>query len=197
MSKIVSILIAGVGGQGSIFASRVLGNTAVAQGMCLRGSETIGMAQRGGSVVSHVRISDGEIASPLIPPHSADLIIGLEPGEAVRAFPLLKNGGCMVMNDRPVYPIGNQPYDPSALCLWLSERAERLHILSGESLAGRFGARSVNVALLGACAALNALPFGIDDIEETLKHYGRAEHVNNNISALYAGAEYVKKGESR
>jgi indolepyruvate ferredoxin oxidoreductase beta subunit len=196
MSITVSILIAGVGGQGSIYASRVLGGTAVAQGMFLRGSETIGMAQRGGSVVSHVRISDSEIASPIIPPSSADLIIGLEPGEAVRAFPLLNEGGCAVLNDRPVYPIGNQEYDPSSLCKWLSERVKCLHILPGESLAGRVGARSVNVALLGACAALNALPFGIADIEETLKHYGKKEHVSNNIAALYAGAEYVKKGES-
>ncbi|MDR0914597.1 MAG: 2-oxoacid:acceptor oxidoreductase family protein, partial [Oscillospiraceae bacterium] len=70
-----NILLVGVGGQGSIFASRVLGRTAIAEQLNVRGSETIGMAQRGGSVASHLRIAKGEVFSSLIPQGQADVII--------------------------------------------------------------------------------------------------------------------------
>ena len=81
-----NVLVCGVGGQGTVLASRLIALAAMEKGMEARGAETIGMAQRGGSVVSHVRIGE-EIHSPLIPYKAADVIIGFEPAEAVRCLP--------------------------------------------------------------------------------------------------------------
>ena len=98
------ILIAGVGGQGTVLASRLIAAAAMAQGAFVRTAETIGMAQRGGSVVSHVRITAEEL-SPLIPLAKADLIIAFEPAEAVRSLERLAPGGRCIVNTKPIYPI--------------------------------------------------------------------------------------------
>ena len=83
------VLVAGVGGQGTILASRLIAQSAMEDGCFVRSSETIGMAQRGGSVVSHVRV-DGEDKSSVIPLHTADLLLAFEPAEAARVLPRLK-----------------------------------------------------------------------------------------------------------
>ena len=92
-----NVLLCGVGGQGTVLASRLIALAAMEKGMEARGAETIGMAQRGGSVVSHVRIG-GEIYSPMIPHKGADVMIGFEPAEAVRCLPYLKKGGCVAVS---------------------------------------------------------------------------------------------------
>jgi len=158
-----SILIAGVGGQGSIFAARVLGTTALRIGLNVRGSETIGMAQRGGSVVSHVRMSETEIASPMIPPGSADVLIALEPAEGERSRHYLREGGLFV-------------------CCGSEQRA---------SVIAQCGAKSLNVALLGMAARLGAFPFGVDGLAETLRAFGKAQFVELNLKALYMGVEML------
>ena len=85
----MNCLLAGVGGQGTVLASKLIAQSAMNRGLNARTAETIGMAQRGGCVVSHVRVGE-KIHSPLIPQHKADLIIGFEPAEAVRCLPYLK-----------------------------------------------------------------------------------------------------------
>ena len=99
-----SILVCGVGGQGTLLASKLIAQAAMAKGWQARSAETIGMAQRGGSVVSHVRIGD-EIFSPMIPLDGADVILGFEPGEAMRALPYLKQGGTVVVSPKAVQPV--------------------------------------------------------------------------------------------
>lgn len=176
-----SILIAGVGGQGSIFAARVLGLTAIRQGLRMRGSETIGMAQRGGGVVSHVRVSGGEIASPLIPPGGADVLIALEPAECLRNLQYLCKDGLCVYSDRSMSDHPLQPIDAAA----------RVYRLDGEAILSACGAKSLNVALLGAAAKLGAFPFGIAELEETLRHYGRPQFAQQNMDALHYGAGQI------
>ena len=160
-----SVLIAGIGGQGSIFAARVLGTTALRLGLNVRGSETIGMAQRGGSVVSHVRMAprDGalEIASPMIPPGKADVLVALDATEGERSRHFLKEGGLFV-------------------CCNADQRA---------SIIALCGAKSLNAALLGLAARLGAFPFDVDDLAETLRSFGRPQFVEVNLKALYLGAE--------
>jgi indolepyruvate ferredoxin oxidoreductase beta subunit len=184
-----NILIAGVGGQGSIFLSRLLGNTAISCGFNVRGSETIGMAQRGGSVVSHIRISNYDIDSPMIPTSEADCIIALEPGEGARAAKFLKDGGVIITSDKPVNPIGKQEYDHSGVCKWITEAYPGSVVLDGEGVIQKVGARSFNVALLGACVNKGLLPFDIYAIEETLKTFGKPEFAEKNIEALRIGSE--------
>jgi len=159
----INILIAGVGGQGSIFAARVLGETALRRGLNVRGSETIGMAQRGGSVVSHVRMSETEIASPLIPPGAADALIALEPTEGERNRHFTRAEGLYVCCDE-------------------TQRA---------SIIQSCGAKSLNAALLGMAAQMGAFPFDVDDLAETLRTFGRPQFAEMNLKALRMGAAMV------
>lgn len=112
----IDILLAGVGGQGTVLAAKVLAQAAQSKGWQVRTAETIGMAQRGGNVTSHVRMgSNGEaVYSPLITPGAADMVIALEPGEAARALPYLAPGGVLVTATTAIQPVtaalASQPY---------------------------------------------------------------------------------------
>jgi indolepyruvate ferredoxin oxidoreductase beta subunit len=112
----IDILLAGVGGQGTVLAAKVLAQAAQSRGWQVRTAETIGMAQRGGNVTSHVRMgSNGEaVFSPLITPGTADMVIALEPGEAARALPFLAPGGVLVTATAAIQPVtaalASQPY---------------------------------------------------------------------------------------
>lgn len=112
----INVLLAGVGGQGTVLAAKVLAQAALARGWQVRTAETIGMAQRGGNVTSHVRMgSDGEeVFSSLITPGTADMVIALEPGEAARALPYLAPGGVLVTATTAIQPVtaalDSQPY---------------------------------------------------------------------------------------
>ena len=99
----MDILLAGVGGQGTVLASKILARCAIARGETAHTAETIGMAQRGGCVTSHVRI--GNASAPLIARGCADTIIAFEPAEAVRALPYLKKGGAVIVNTAAVKPV--------------------------------------------------------------------------------------------
>lgn len=103
----IDILLAGVGGQGTVLAAKVLAQAAQSRGWQVRTAETIGMAQRGGNVTSHVRMgSNGEaVFSPLITPGTADMVIALEPGEAARALPFLAPGGVLVTATTAIQPV--------------------------------------------------------------------------------------------
>jgi indolepyruvate ferredoxin oxidoreductase beta subunit len=188
--KETNCLIAGVGGQGTVLAARVLGAAAMAAGLDVRGSETIGMAQRGGSVTSHVRMGK-EIASPLIPLGRSDVVLAFEPGEALRKIDFLKPGGIFIVCDRPIVPAVKGDYDGGEAARWLRENARAL-VVSGDGIIKNCGARSVNVALLGAAAACGAFPFGFDELEAALAEILNAKFLAINIAALRYGAGLVK-----
>ena len=150
----MNCILAGVGGQGTVLASKLLAQAAMAKGQSVRTAETIGMAQRGGCVVSHVRIGDN-MHSPMIPLHGADLIIGFEPAEAVRCLPFLKNGGTVVVNSSAIRPVtsslGNSSYHASDMLSFLQENVSSLIIIDGAKICEECGSPKVlNVALLGA-----------------------------------------------
>ena len=168
-----NIVLAGVGGQGTVLASRILAAAAMRSGLPVRTAETIGMAQRGGSVFSHLRIGEG-IASPLMGPGEADLILGFEPAEAVRMLPYLKKGGTVVTCVRPVIPvsamIGGAPYDPEAVLAFLKEHAGRLVTVDSDRALREIGNDKVmNVLLLGIAARTGALGFTPEDLLPALE----------------------------
>ena len=102
-----NVILTGVGGQGNVMASRTLAGMLVDAGYVVTIGETFGMSQRGGSVMSHLRISPDAVRSPQIPRGAADIIIGLEPLEALRVVTVYGNPQvCVLSNSRPVYPIG-------------------------------------------------------------------------------------------
>jgi indolepyruvate ferredoxin oxidoreductase beta subunit len=189
---ITSSLITGVGGQGTVLMSRLIGAAAIASGLDVRGSETIGMAQRGGSVVSHIRMGD-HIHSPLIPPGKADVIIAFEPAEAVRVLPFLSPEGRMLVLDRGVMPVSASlggKYKPGEMTDFLrSVLAERLTVVKGGELIGTCGsARVINTALLGTALAKNYFPFTRDYLMKALKERVPSKYLELNLKAFELGS---------
>lgn len=144
-----NILIAGVGGQGTVLAAKLLATAATNKGWPVRTAETIGMAQRGGTVISHVRMGDGgeEVLAPLITRGTADMIIGFEPGEAARAMPYLAHDGLVVTATTTVQPVTSSlsggPYDAqdilNNLQTMIYNEASRMRTM-GRRRTGRDGA---------------------------------------------------------
>ena len=140
-----NIILCGVGGQGTVLASRLISSSAMARSIPVLSAETIGMAQRGGSVFSHVRMSTETVLySPMIARGEADLILGFEPGEAVRMLPFLKPDGQMVVSSRPVMPVtsalADTGYRAETMLEYLSSRVSRLVVVDAEKspAGGRF-----------------------------------------------------------
>lgn len=168
----INIILCGVGGQGTILASKLIASAAMSRGIAVKTAETIGMAQRGGSVFSHVRLGDANC--PLMARSTADLIIAFEPAEAVRQLPFLKEGGCVVTSARPVVPVssmtGGPAYDLDALMSYLREKVgERLVVIDADQAAEDLGsAKCLNVVLLGAAARAGELGLSVEDLRSAI-----------------------------
>lgn len=185
------IVISGVGGQGQVLASRLLGAAAIASGFSARTGETIGMAQRGGSVISSVRIGDG-VFSPTVPNGKADMIIGFEICEALRALSKLKSGGIIILNDVVVKPItvslGLQEYDRNRMIEVLNKTAARFVLLDAGKLAEESGTiKSTNVVMLGAAVGCGILPFSYEEFRGTIKELIPSKYLESNLKAFEKG----------
>lgn len=185
-----SIVLAGVGGQGTILASKLLARAAMARGLHVRTAETIGMAQRGGSVVSHVRIGDGA-SSPLVGPGRADALIAFEPAEAARQLSYLRSGGTLVTSDAPVVPVsaatGGPAYDLPAVMAYLraSVAPERLVVVDAAAAARGLGTtRALNVVLLGAAVRAGAIGLTADDLAAAVRDVVAPRFVDLDLAAL-------------
>ena len=182
------IILCGVGGQGTILASKLLASAAMGRDLPVKTAETIGMAQRGGSVLSHVRIGEGA-ASPLIGTRRASLIIAFEPAEAVRQLAFLRPGGTVVVSDRPIVPasalVGGPAYDVEAVMAYLRKRVERLVVVDADAAARDLGsAKCPNVVLLGAAVRSGALMLTTDDIAEAIRRLVPERFQDLNARAL-------------
>lgn len=190
-------ILCGVGGQGTVLASKLIAQAALQKGIAVHTAETIGMAQRGGSVMSHVRMGEG-VYAPLIAKGQADLIIGFEPGEAVRCLTYLKKTGtvlCVQGGIRPVTDsLGEGAYDGQDMCAFLKENGPR-HLLLNEAELGT--ARVLNVALLGAAAESGLLGFSISDFEAAITEKLPEAYWDMNRKALHAGAAAARKEQQR
>lgn len=158
--EIKSIMIVGVGGQGSLLASRLLGNVLLAQGYDVKVSEVHGMSQRGGSVVTYVKYGE-KVYSPVIEKGEADMIISFELLESARSLPYLKEGGKLITSTQQIDPMpvitGNMEY-PENLAEKLSEKAEVIAV-DALSLAEQAGsAKASNVVLMGVLASRTDYP---------------------------------------
>jgi len=190
---IVNCILAGVGGQGTVLASKLIAQSAMNKGQNARTAETIGMAQRGGCVVSHVRIGD-DIHSPMISKHSADVIIGFEPAEAVRCLSYLKKGGVVVVSNKAIKPVtsslSDSSYDGSEILAFLKESGAKLIVVDGDKICADCGSVKVlNVALLGAACASGMLGLTTSEIENSIKERVASRFIEINIKALAAGAK--------
>ena len=188
----MNCILAGVGGQGTVLASKLIAQAAMDKGQNVRTAETIGMAQRGGCVVSHVRIGD-EIHSPLIAKDSADVIIGFEPAEAVRCLPYLKKDGVVVVSNKAIKPVtaslSGSSYDGTEMLAFLQTKAEKLIVVNADQICEDCGsAKVLNVALLGAACASGMLGLTIGEIETAITERVAHRFIAMNIKALTAGA---------
>ena len=186
-------ILAGVGGQGTVLASKLIAQAAMDCGLEVRTAETIGMAQRGGSVVSHVRIGTN-IHSPLIPKHGADLIIGFEPGEAARSISYLKDDGTVITSSKAIMPftvsIGAHPYITEDIIDYLKKSTGRTIVIDSDAICSECGsAKILNIALLGAAAAAGALPVKLEQLQEAITAKIPPAYVEMNIKALRLGAQ--------
>ena len=155
MSNVKSVMIVGVGGQGTLLASRILGNVAMAEGFDVKMSEVHGMSQRGGSVVTYVKYGD-KVYSPIISEGEADIILSFEELEAYRWLSYLKDGGTLVVNTQQIDPMpvitGAAKY-PENIVEKLKAKADGIISVDALALANEAGnSKAVNVVLLGLLA---------------------------------------------
>ena len=182
-----SCLLCGVGGQGTILAAKLIAYAAMKNGYDVRTSETIGMAQRGGSVVSHVRIGK-DCHAPLISRGQADVILAFELLEAYRALPYLKKGGKIIVNAQQIDPMpvitGAMEY-PADIAAKLSAVAD-VTVADALSAAKEAGnAKAVNVVLIGVLAKVSEIPY--EKWVETLKTTVPPKFLDINLKAFDIG----------
>ncbi len=183
------IILAGVGGQGILSIATVIGEAAIKEGLYIKQAEVHGMSQRGGDVQSNLRISSEPIASDLIPRGCVDLIISLEPMEALRYLPYLSKEGWIVTNTVPFVNIPNYPAENDVIAELKS--INNVIMLDVDDIAKKAGnPRGANIVLLGACSHLLGIPS--DKFEEGIRRiFSRKgeEVVQANINAFRAGLQ--------
>ncbi|MBQ6232478.1 MAG: indolepyruvate oxidoreductase subunit beta [Clostridia bacterium] len=188
--SITSIMIVGVGGQGTLLASRILGNTLIGAGYDVKVSEVHGMSQRGGSVTTYVRFGE-KVWSPIIEKGGADIILSFELLEALRALPYLKRDGQIIVNAQQIDPMpvitGAAEY-PKGIEEALRERA-KLTAVDALVLAREAGSiKAVNVVLIGLLARNTSIPR--EQWEETLRTTVPPKFLDINMKAFELGYQY-------
>ena len=184
MSK--NILICGVGGQGTVLAAKVLSQAAVSGGNKVLSAETIGMAQRGGSVVSHVRIGD-DVHSPLISKGQADIIISFEAAEAVRNLEYLKRDGMVIVNRKILQPVTasltGKSFDVDTMISALEGKCQKVIVVDTEKACRDLGSPKVaNVVLLGAACRTGLVEKS--QVSKALEILVKKEFLEINMKAL-------------
>lgn len=194
-----NIIITGVGGQGNVMASRVMGNMLSRKGLNITIGETFGASQRGGSVMSHLRISADSSWSPQIPRGRCHLVIALEPTEAVRVLADYGNPGVKVLcNTRPLHAIGvisgEQQYPGLRdIKSWIGELSEAAWFLEATEKALELGNPILgNIMMIGAASGIGVLPLDREDFKAAIAETLAAEKQELNLKAFDTGVGIVQ-----
>jgi len=187
-NHVYNVLIVGVGGQGIILASDVLGRVAARHGYDVKKNEIHGMAQRGGSVSSHVRFGES-VSSPIIKVGEADVLVSFEQIETIRYFPFLSDKGKVIINDHKILPpavfTGKQEYPPDVIGK-IKEKVPDATVVNGIELAEKLGnPRVLNVIFLGVLSKYLDIP--VETYEEVLKESLKPKLVEINLKAFQEG----------
>lgn len=195
----LNVVICGVGGQGNILLSRMIGRILIGKGCLVDIGETFGAAQRGGSVFSSLRVSREKNHGPLIPEGKGHVILSLEPLEALRMLSMFGNPEVTtIFNTQPVYPVGvlskrfDYP-DLHRLEMAISSLSRKSLSLNATELAMKLNSPIVaNIIMLGALAGCNAIPVEMDDVEAEIRNGFPANKVGLNLKALDMGYKAVQ-----
>lgn len=198
MKHQLNVIIAGVGGQGNILASQLMAWTAVNMGLSASVGETYGASQRGGSVMSHIRIG-GEGLGPLIPLRKGHILLGLEPLETLRVgSSYLNPESSVIMNTQPVYPVdvlkGTQIYPEVDEVVERLERiAKKVHTIDAIALAKEAGnTLSMNLVMIGALVGSGLTPFNEEDFQRTIVR--RVKRLREtNLRAFELGLKVIRR----
>jgi indolepyruvate ferredoxin oxidoreductase beta subunit len=192
--KELNIIVAGVGGQGVVLMSEILGNAAVRDGFKVRGSEVLGMAQRGGSVFSNIRLGT-EVESPMTSDGKCDMLVALEPSEALRNIQYLNKTSIVTFNIRKVIPatvsMGKSTYPE------IEQIKERLQAVAGKvialdalELAEKAGNRqSINVVMLGTLFGCGKMPINVETVKTLIRERFPAKTAEVNLKAFDIGCQ--------
>jgi indolepyruvate ferredoxin oxidoreductase beta subunit len=194
----LNLIITGVGGQGNVLASHIVASAGIKEELYVTVGETYGASQRGGAVMSHVRFSSQAQCSPLISEGQADIVVGLEPVEALRVMAEFGNPKTrVIVSPRPIYPIwvlsGQAKYPPIEEILGnLEELADRVQVVDvsedGEALVG------TNVLMIGALAASGLLPLPIESFEEAMREILAPKDLEMNFQTFRKGMQAMTGG---
>lgn len=192
-----NIIIAGVGGQGTLLASKIISQAAICENLFVRTSETIGMAQRGGSVSSHVRIGARNV-SPVVPAGHADILLGFELAEAARMVPRLTKGARGVVNLDRIVPtnvaLGKGVYRAEEYLALLETALPYGVFFSATPLACAAGdARTLNLVMLGAACGAGLLPFDCETLRGAMRECVKPELLAMNEKAFELGINVSQK----
>ncbi|HSR11953.1 MAG TPA: indolepyruvate oxidoreductase subunit beta [Thermodesulfobacteriota bacterium] len=191
-----NVIITGVGGQGNVLSSQLLGQALVGKGYFVTIGETYGASQRGGSVMSHIRVSDKKQLSPLIPKGKADIVVGLEPVEALRVLTAYGNPETVVIsNTRPIYPVdvtsGDEKYpEAEDIQKALEDLSSKLYFVPATEKAMEMGSSILgNMIMVGALLELRMLPLTREDFGRTLEKTFKGQRLEINLRALEEGGK--------
>lgn len=187
-----NIILAGVGGQGILTIATIIGYAALKDDLRLKQAEVHGMSQRGGDVQSHLRYSDKEIFSDLIPEGKADLVLSVEPMEALRYLPYLSEEGWLITNTKPFVNIPNYP-DKEKIYDEIKKLPHKVMIDADKIARELNSVRSMNIVMLGAAAEFLGLEY--KHLEEGIKfkfQHKSDKIIETNIKALKQGFEFTQ-----
>ncbi len=192
----LDVVITGVGGQGTILTSRVIAQMAMTKGFEVRTSETIGMAQREGSVVSHVRIGK-DLAGALIPDRQADVLISLELAETVKGLVKLNQGGLILVNTAKIIPtsvpLGLSHYQGEEIMNYINQVPAKIRFFDATKVALQAGNyKTVNVVFLGILSTIDDIPFKVEEYLQAILGILPSKVQEVNKRAFYLGRELAQ-----
>lgn len=196
--KEFNVVLAGVGGQGTLLAAEILGSAAVEDGLNVRVSEIHGMAQRGGAVTSNVRIGE-KVLSPTVMEGRADVLLGFEPLETLRNLKYASEKTTVIVSDEEIPPTelaakGAAYPSMKDLTAKIRSFAKKVFVVEAERLASEAGnALTSNIVLVGALAAIENMPVKAESLMKSVRELVPARHVDVNVKAFKLGYDYMKK----
>lgn len=194
-----NLIITGVGGQGNVLSSQLIGQALVSKGLFATIGETYGASQRGGSVMSHIRISSKKQLSPLIPKGKADVIVALEPVEALRVLTQYGNRETVVIvNTRPIYPVdvtsGGEKYPAKEeIKRSLEGLSQKVYSIAATEKAMQMGSPILgNMIMIGALLEAHLIPLTVDEFRRTLTNHFSKNRLETNLMALEEGRKMIR-----